>query len=72
MATQGFEERVRTTYFDALRRRQALHGEVLPVEVAREPVVVDGQIVKPFSHASGIHKPEQLDAALGITTTPPK
>ena len=72
MATQGFEERVRTTYFDVLRRRQALHGEVLSAEVAREPIVVDGEIVKPFSSASGIHKPSQVDAALGITTTPPK
>lgn len=72
MATQGFEERVRTTYFDALRRRQAMYGEVLPTDAAREPIVVDGETVKPFSHASGIHKPTQLDAALGITTTPPK
>lgn len=72
MATQGFEERVRTAFFDALRRRQAQHGEVLPVEVAREPIVVDGASIRPFSLQRGIHKPSQLDAALGITTTPPK
>ena len=72
MASQGFEERVRTACFSAIRQRQAVHGEVLPVAVMREPVVVDGEAVVPFSLQRGIHKPRQLDAALAVTTTPPK
>ncbi len=72
MASQGFEERVRTACFAAIRQRQAVHGEVLPVEVIREPVVVDGEAVAPFLLQRGIHKPRQLDAALAVTTTPPK
>ncbi len=72
MASRGFEELVRATWFDALRSRQALHGEVLSVEVARAPIVIDGARIVPFSHASGIHRPRQLGAALGITTSPPK
>ncbi len=72
MASQGFEERVRAAVFEAVRQRQAVHGEVLPVEVIREPVVVDGEEIVPFSLQRGIHKPRQLDAALAVTTTPPK
>ncbi len=72
MASQGFEERVRTACFAAVRERQAVHGEVLPVDVIREPIVVDGESVAPFSLQRGIHKPRQVDAALALTTTPPK
>lgn len=72
MASQSFEERVRAASFDELRRRQALHGEVLPVEVLQEPVVVEGEPITLFSLQRGIHKPRQLDAALAVTTTPPK
>lgn len=72
MASQGFEERVRTTCFETVRQRQAVHGEVLPIEVIREPLRVDGELIAPFSLQRGIHKPRQLDAALAVTTTPPK
>ena len=72
MASQGFEERVRTAAFDAIRQRQTLHGEVLPVQAIREPIVVDGQEIALFSLQRGIHKPRQLGAALAVTTTPPK
>ena len=72
MASQGFEERVRTGLFEAVRQRQNVHGEVLPVEVIREPLQVDGDRIAPFSLQRGIHKPRQLDAALAVTTTPPK
>ncbi|MFW5933618.1 MAG: hypothetical protein ACOCT8_02690, partial [Actinomycetota bacterium] len=72
MASQGFEERARTACFRALRQRQAVHGEVLPVEVIREPIPVDGEPIVPFSLQRGIHKPRQLDGALALTTTPPK
>jgi putative restriction endonuclease len=72
VASQGFEERVRTATFEALKDRQSVHGEVLPVEVLREPVVVDGERIAIFSMQSGIHKPRQLDAALGLNTVPPK
>ena len=72
MASQGFEERVRTACFEAIRQRQAIHGEVLPVEVIQPPVVVDGEEVALFMLQRGIHKPRQLDAALAVTTTPPK
>ena len=72
MASQGFEERVRTACFAAIRQRQAVHGEVLPIEVLREPVLVDGESIVAFSLQRGIHKPRQLGAALAVTTTPPK
>jgi putative restriction endonuclease len=72
MATQGFEERVRTACFEAVRQRQTVHGEVLPVEVIREPFRVEDEIIAPFSLQRGIHKPRQLEAALCVTTTPPK
>jgi putative restriction endonuclease len=72
MASQGFEERVRTACFEAIRQRQAVHGEVLPVEVIQQPVVVDGEEIALFMLQRGIHKPRQLDAALAVTTTPPK
>jgi putative restriction endonuclease len=72
VASQGFEERVRTTCFELVRQRQSVHGEVLPVDVIREPVLVDGEVIAPFSLQRGIHKPRQLDAALAVTTTPPK
>jgi putative restriction endonuclease len=72
MASQGFEERVRATTFESLRQRQATHGEVLPVDVIQRPVLVEGESVSVFMLQRGIHKPRQLDAALAVTTTPPK
>jgi putative restriction endonuclease len=72
MADQGFEERVRTACFETVRQRQAVHGEVLPVEVIREPFRVDEETIAPFSLQRGIHKPRQLAAALCVTTTPPR
>ncbi len=71
MASQELEERARTACFDGLRRRQAIHGDVLPVDVVREPIAIDGELIIPFSLQRGIHKPRQLDAALGVTTAPP-
>ncbi len=72
MATHGFEERVRTACFEAVRQRQAIHGEVLPADVAQEPVVVEREAIALFMLQRGIHKPRQLDAALAVTTTPPR
>jgi putative restriction endonuclease len=72
MATQGFEERVRAVVFESIRQRQALHGEVLPVEVIQQPVRVEGEEISIFMLQRGIHKPRQLGAALAVTTTPPK
>lgn len=71
-ASLGFEERARATCFEALRQRQAVHGEVLPVDVLQEPVLVEGEPLALFLLQRGIHKPRQLDAALALTTTPPK
>lgn len=72
MASQGFEERVRAATFEAIRERQAIHGEVLPDEVAQVPIVVEGEPIAIFMLQRGIHKPRQLDAALAVTTTPAK
>jgi putative restriction endonuclease len=72
VATQGFEERVRTACFDAIRQRQAVHGEVLPAKVIQEPIVVEGERLAIFMLQRGIHKPRQLDAALALNTTPAK
>jgi putative restriction endonuclease len=72
VATQGFEERVRAICFAEIRRRQALHGEVLPSPVIQQPILVDGEQIAIFALQRGIHKPRQLDGALAVTTTPPK
>lgn len=72
MASQGFEERVRAATFESIRQRQVIHGEVLPVEVIQQPVVVEDEAIAIFMLQRGIHKPRQLDAALAVTTTPPK
>lgn len=71
-ASQGFEERARAACLEAIRARQAVHGEVLPVEVLQEPVLVEGEPLALFMLQRGIHKPRQLDGALALTTTPPK
>lgn len=68
---RGREERVRTAAFDAIRRAQAMHGEVLATdEIPR--AIVDGRAVPIFNLYSGIHKPAVLDAAIAVNTTPPK
>jgi len=71
-STKGLAYRARAACLEALRSRQALHGEVLPVEVLQEPVLVEGEALALFSLQRGIHKPRQLDGALALTTTPPK
>ncbi len=49
MASKGFEERARTACFNAVRQRQAVHGEVLPdLRIAiREDILaeVDGPML---------------------------
>ena len=72
MASQAFEERARAVCFDEIRRRQSLHGEVLPTDVIQQPIKVDGEGIAIFMLQRGIHKPRQLDGALAVTTTPPK
>lgn len=69
---RNFEERVRLAAFTELRNRQAVHGEVLPLEVLKRPLVVDGAQIPLLAHMKGIHKPSQLDAALSVVTTAPK
>lgn len=71
MATQGFKERVRAICFEAIRRRQALHGGVLPSAVIQEPIRVDGEAIAIFALQRGLIKPRQGDGALAVTTTPP-
>lgn len=72
MVSAGYEERVRLAAFDALQQRRAVHGEVLPTQVLRMPIVVDHEPVAIFNLASGIHTPRQLDGAIGLNTAPPK
>lgn len=68
---RGLEERVRTSAFDAIRRAQSMHGEVLRTdEIPR--AVVDGRSVAIFNLYSGIHRPAVLDAAIAVNTAPPK
>ena len=71
-SSQGFEERARAACLEAIRYRQAVHGDVLPVEVLQDPVMVEGEPLALFMLQRGIHKPRQLDGALALTTTPPK
>jgi hypothetical protein len=47
-SSQGFEERARAACLEAIRHRQAVHGEVLPVEVLQEPVMVEGELLALF------------------------
>jgi putative restriction endonuclease len=71
MANAGFEERVRTGAFDAIRKAQAIHGEVLHTDDI--PALKIETIEVPlFVAARGIHKPAVLDAALSVNTTPLK
>lgn len=72
MASRAWEERVRAATFEAIRAAQAIHGEVLPFEVIQRGAVVADERIPIFSLQQGIHKPRQLDAALAVTTTPPK
>ena len=65
---RNFEERVRLEAFVELRRRQVVHGEVLPLEVLKQPLRVEGVEIPLISHMKGIHKPAQLDAALSVVT----
>lgn len=69
---RAHEERVRAACFESVRERQATHGETLPYAVAQRPVVVDGDEIAIFMLQRGIHRPRQLEAALAVTTTPPK
>lgn len=69
---RAYEEQVRAVCFEAIRERQAIHGETLPAEVIQRPVVVEGEEIAIFMLQRGIHQPRQLDAALAVTTTPPK
>lgn len=69
---RAFEERVRAVCFEAIRERQAVHGESLPIAVIQRPVVVNGEEIAVFMLQRGIHQPRRLDAALAVTTTPPK
>jgi putative restriction endonuclease len=72
VTSQAFEERARAVCFEELRRRQSLHGEVLPIDMLQQPITVDGESIAIFMLQRGIHKPRQLDGALAVTTTPPK
>lgn len=65
-SSQGFEERARAACLEAIRYRQAVHGEVLPVEVLQDPVMVEGEPLAVFMLQRGIHKPRQLDGALAL------
>lgn len=68
----AFEERVRLAAFEQIRARQRVHGEVLPLAVLQEPLVVDGEAIPLIAHMRGIHKPRVLKAALAVLTAAPK
>jgi putative restriction endonuclease len=72
MSSREYEERVRSACFIAIGEMQRIHGDVLPVDVISRGVVVDGERIALFSLQKGIHKPRQLDAALAVTTAPPR
>ena len=70
---RNFEERARLAAFAELRKRQAVHGEVLPyADAIRPPVKVDGFEIPLMTLQKGIHKPARLDAALSVVTAAPK
>jgi putative restriction endonuclease len=70
---RNFEERVRLAAFAELRKRQAVHGEVLPyVEAIRPPLRVEGADIPLMTLQKGIHKPARLHAVLSVVTAAPK
>ena len=71
MADVDHEQRVRAACFVQIGQMQRVHGDVLPVDVIRRGVVIDGERIALVNPYKGIHKPRQLDAALAVTTTPP-
>lgn len=71
-ARDEWEQTVRAATFEAIRRAQQIHGEVLHHEVIQRSVTVQGHQIAIFSLQRGIHKPRQLEAALALTTAPPK
>ncbi len=70
---RNFEERVRLAAFAELRKRQVVHGEVLPyVEAIRPPLRVEGVDIPLMTLQKGIHKPARLHAVLSVVTAAPK
>jgi putative restriction endonuclease len=70
---RNFEERIRLAAFAELRKRQAIHGEVLPyAEAIRPPLRVDGFEIPLMTIQKGIHKPARLDVALSVVTAAPR
>lgn len=69
---RNLEDRVRLAAFAELRIRQGTHGEVLPLDVIKIPLRLDGREIPLINPYKGIHKPGYLSAAMTVTTAAPK
>ena len=75
-STAGFPDedmRVRLAAFKFLEEQVRLLGEVLPLNVLRQGLLLDGQRVPLMNAIHGIFRPAALrEMPLSITTTAPK
>lgn len=66
---RDWEMRVRLQVFDHLRDLRERNGGAVPSGLLEERLAVDGTSIAIMSRQQGIHKPQQLDAALTLKTS---